>query len=659
MATSGYKDEYVTAYDTLRFNWSRSSYSIADNTSTVSWNLQLISHDTYGTINASASYAWSATVNGTSYSGSTSVAIGKNTSKILASGSTIISHNNDGTKTFAYSFSQSFTGIRFSGKTLGTVSGSGTGILDIIPRTSSVSATNGTIGNAITITINSASSSFSHVLSWGFGNLGGTITTLVSDTSYNWTLPDELYTQIPNANIGVGTIQCETFSGSTKIGTSTCLYYAYTNESVCKPTMDPTVVDQGSVSTTLTGNPDKIIKYFNTVNVAFNASAQKSATIKSMKVTCGSKSRTSNGLLEYVDSGTFIFSVTDSRGYTVSQTITKDVIDYIPLTCYLSAVPKLVDGSSASIDLTMSGNYFSGSFGAVDNTLSVQYRYKVNNENYPDEWTTVAATNSDGKYSSQLSIPDLDYTNSYTIQARASDKVNTGWIATTEQVIRIVPVFDWGKNDFNFNVPVHGKGGFTYDTPVNLYGDCNEIVTSGDYYIGNMGTNKPGSGLNGWLTVKSYGDAKYCYQRYITYTGYKYERWRNDGVWGDWINTNKKQNVLWSGALHMNGSQSITLSEAISAQKNGIQLAFSPYINNTVYTQSVFYTVPKAVLELNSWNYAGLFPLSSCTYAVAGGKELTILDNRIIGSSQNTTSGTSNGVTYNNSLWVLTYVIGF
>lgn len=537
MATSGYRDEYVTQWDTLRFNWSRTSYSIADNTSTISWNLELIS-TAYGALSSSASKAWSVNVNGSSYSGTTTVGIGNNTSKILASGSTTIAHNNDGTKTFAYSFSQVFN-ITFSNNWVGTISGSSSGTLDTIPRTSSVSATSANIGSAMTISISRASSSsFTHTLEYAFGDLYGTIVDKTSSTSYSWTVPDNFYTQIPNATVGRGTIWCHTYSGSTLIGSSSCVFYVYTDESLCKPLLSPTVIDQGSVSTTLTGDTNKIIRYYNTINVAFNTVAQNSATISSRKVVCGNSTRTSDGLMEYVDSGTFVFTVTDSRGYSASQTITKEIIDYIPLTCNLSTNPDLVDGSTANVNITVKGKYFDGSFGAVDNSLTVEYRYKISNGAYPtdedgnDVWTSLTGTSSNGEYTAQATITELDYTNSYTFQARAKDAVYTSGVSTVEQVVRIVPVFDWGENDFNFNVPVHSKGGFTYDIPVKQI-DVDSILTSGKYYMGTLATNKPGN-MNGWLEVQAYGDNNYCYQRYISYLGKKYERWRNDGVWGSW-----------------------------------------------------------------------------------------------------------------------------
>lgn len=536
MATSGYRDEYVTQWNTLRFNWSRTSYSIESNTSTISWNLTLISTK-YGALSSSASKAWSVNVNGSSYSGTTTVGIGNNTSKVLASGSTIIAHNNDGTKTFAYSFSQTFN-VTFSNNWIGTISGSSSDSLDTIPRSSSVSATNANIGSTMTISISRASSNFTHTLEYVFGNLEGTIVEKTPNTSYSWTVPNTFYSQIPNDREGHGTIWCYTYSGSTLIGSKPCDFYVYTDESLCKPVLSPTATDQGSVSTTLTGDTSKIIRYYNTVNVAFNASAKNSATITSMKVVCGNSTRTSDGLMEYVDSGEFVFTVTDSRGYSVSQTITKEVINYVPLTCNLSTNPDLIDGSTANINFTIKGKYFDGSFGAVDNSLTVEYRYKTNNGEYPTDedgnevWTSLTGTPSNGEYTAQATITGLDYTNSYTFQARAKDAVYTSGVSTVEQVVRIVPIFDWGENNFNFNVPVHSKGGFTYDIPVKQI-DVDSILTSGKYYMDTLATNKPGN-TNGWLEVQTYIDSNYCYQQYISCLGKKYERWRNDGVWGNW-----------------------------------------------------------------------------------------------------------------------------
>jgi len=164
MATSGYTDVAVTNNDTLRFYWSLIGQSTESNYSNVSWVMQLIT-DAYGTINSTASKAWSVTVDGQPFSGTNTVGIGTNSTKTLASGSKIIYHNAEGNKSFSYSFSQQFS-VTLSSVPIGTVSGSGSGDLPPIARSSqpSVSSSNVVMGNALTIYTNRASTSFTHYI---------------------------------------------------------------------------------------------------------------------------------------------------------------------------------------------------------------------------------------------------------------------------------------------------------------------------------------------------------------------------------------------------------------------------------------------------------------------------------------------------------------
>lgn len=138
MATSGSTSVAVTSYDTLKFSWSKSSSSTANNTTTINWKMELIATN-YGYISSSVAKNWSVNVNGSTYSGTNSVAISNNSTKTLASGSTTISHNSDGSKSFSYSFSQEFK-ITFSGSKINTISGSGSGTLDTIPRNSTTNS---------------------------------------------------------------------------------------------------------------------------------------------------------------------------------------------------------------------------------------------------------------------------------------------------------------------------------------------------------------------------------------------------------------------------------------------------------------------------------------------------------------------------------------
>lgn len=667
MATSGSTSVTITNWDVLKFNWSRSSYSIENNTSTISWNLQLIA-TSYGAIYSSASKTWNVNVNGTNYSGSVSVAINNNTTRTLASGTTTITHNIDGAMSFSYSFSQAFD-ITFSNTWIGTKSGSGIGTLDTIPRSATMTEAPSSFTDEttnLTVKFNNPGNFDLKLKIEAGGDAALIVRDKVTKTSpYTFVLTEaekkKLRQKCTKNELSVR-FTVATYINGTE---STWSYLDRTMTLVnYMPTLSPTVVDQGSVSTTLTDDPNKIILNYNTVKVAFNATARKEATISSMKVTCGSKSRTSDGLLEYVDSGTFVFSVTDSRGNTVSQTVTKDTIDYIPLTSNLSTNPDLIDGSTANVNLTVKGKYFAGSFGAVTNSLTVEYRYKTNDGNYPidsdgnDVWIALTApTITDGEYTAQATITGLDYNSSYKFQARSKDEVHTSGVSTVEQVVRIVPVFDWGENDFNFNVPVHGKGGFTYDIPVGAY-NVNTMLTSGMYYLGNESTNRP-INKNGWLEVQSYGDGNYCYQKFIVYTGEKYERWRNNGVWGDWIPN--FPTTLWTGASHVNASQTIPLSSPISKQPNGIQLVFSAYNNSSGVTYNYDFTTHTILKQTFATFYdrSYTFVLANANFGGMGTKHIVIHDTYLEGTDFNTTSGTNNGITFNNADWVLRAVIGF
>jgi hypothetical protein len=162
MATSGYKDITVTKNHYIRFSWSLKSQSVANNTSSVAWNMKLVA-DKYGYMESSTAKSWSVTVNGSKYSGTVNITHDPGATLTLASGTTTITHNADGTKSFNYSFTQNIS-ITYAGSPIGSFTGSGSGTLTTIPRASTVSATNAYIESASTITITRASSSFTHTL---------------------------------------------------------------------------------------------------------------------------------------------------------------------------------------------------------------------------------------------------------------------------------------------------------------------------------------------------------------------------------------------------------------------------------------------------------------------------------------------------------------
>ena len=440
MATSGIVKTNVNYGSYFWVKWEiRGSQDIANNRTTIAWSCGLHPEEQYYT---NAVRMDAVTINGTEvYSGGTYSDITDYKDRTFDSGTLTIPHNSDGSKSFTISAVSGW--IYSNGNYYGAAKSF---TLPTIPRASSVSCSTANIGSNATITINRASTSFTHTLTYSFGSLSGTIATKTSSTNISWTLPTTFYGQIPNSKSGTGTITCQTYNGSTLIGSKSTSFTATVNESASKPTLSPTVSDSNTTTTALTGNSSKFIKYYSNASVATGAKARNSATLKSYKITCGSKSLTSaSGTINAVESGSFTFSATDSRGYTTTQTINKTLIDYIKLTCSMEAGAPTTAGVAT---LKISGNYFNGSFGKVANTLTVQYRYKAQGGSY-GAWTTVSATKSNNTYNATATISGLDYKTTYVFQARAVDKLAT--INTDEQARRTTPIFDWSKDDFNVN----------------------------------------------------------------------------------------------------------------------------------------------------------------------------------------------------------------
>lgn len=250
MAMSGNKSVAVTSWDNLVFSWSVAGQSIANNTSTITWALKLVSTSD-GAISSTAPKSWWVNVNGSYYEGTNTVGISTNSTKTLASGSTVIKHNDDGTKTFSYSFSQYF-GITFSGSQIDSVNGSGTGTLDTIPRASNFTVSEGTLGVAQNITVTRQSTAFTHGLTY---SCGGVKTQLIcawntTSGSVSFTPPLDLAWQAVNGNRVWVDIHLQTYhSDGTPIGNTVTKGVWMTIPASVKPSCTVSVSDPTGYAT--------------------------------------------------------------------------------------------------------------------------------------------------------------------------------------------------------------------------------------------------------------------------------------------------------------------------------------------------------------------------------------------------------------------------
>lgn len=466
MASYSYSLNYTGWVNTITINYTI-SYNPVSNQTTVTFSD--MSWDYFGKKGWGTSASSTITVtaaDNTSSTGSTSASVSSTTDGTVKTftaapnpPSITVTHSNAiGAKSVNIGISSKiFVNPRSNGTSQETIKGSSstTAASGTYAPASSVTCSIADIGSAPTIQISRNSSSYTHTLTYEFGSLSGTIATKTSDTTItNWIFPTSFYAEIPNAKSGTGTITCKTYSGDTLLGTKTCSFTATTNESLCKPTLSPTVEDSNSIAIGVTGNKNTLIIYFSDAAITTGAAARNSATLVSQKVTCGSKSiTTSSGTIQDVESGTFTFTATDSRGYSTTQTVTKDIINYISPTCNLNISNPSTDGS---LSFTITGNYYNGSFGAVNNTLSVSYKYKTSGGTYSDNIEATNITLNNNTYTANISLTGLDYKETYTFQAFTIDKIKS--VNSAEKVIKTTPVFSWSNDDFEFNVPVKFSG---------------------------------------------------------------------------------------------------------------------------------------------------------------------------------------------------------
>lgn len=387
MASSGSITSNEKEGRSITLSWSISSQDVTENYSIISWELT-------GSGSASGyvmSGAFKAVINGvTVYSSETRIQLRNGTS--VASGTLQISHNADGTKSFSLSCEAGVYTYAVS------VSASGTHTLNTIPRASSVSASNVTMGSATTIAISRASTAFTHTLTYTFGSATGTIATKTTATSVSWTPPVSLASQIPKAVTGTCTITCTTYNGSTSIGSKTCTL-TLTVPSTVKPTISSltaTRVD-GDVPSTW----GIYVQTKSKATLAINGAAGSyGSTITSYSITGGGYTSTASsfttGFLNTSGTVTFTATVTDSRGrVSAAATVSISVVAYSPpsFSSYLSQrclSTGAIDDDGTYIRGLVSYSYASCS---SKNTISCATYYKKASET---TWTNASVAFSSG-----------------------------------------------------------------------------------------------------------------------------------------------------------------------------------------------------------------------------------------------------------------------
>jgi hypothetical protein len=432
-------------------------------------------------------------------SGTYSNITGTGTYKKL-SGSKWVNANEDGKKEITVSISGWFYSYS-------NVSGSEKFDLSPIPRKATlVTAPNFSDKDNPTITYTNPSGNVATALEVAIYNDSGTQSYIPyrsiskTETSYTFNLTEEERNNLIRATQDSNSIPIR-FYIRTTLGENTYLSYLDRTFSIndANPIIRGGVIDTNEKTKALTGNMNGLIKYYSTASAVMFAEAQKGAALDESLFIIRNGNNTkygTSGIFENVESNEFVFSAEDTRGNVGTLTLYIDMVDYVKLTCNMCSNRPDALGN---MYVCCFGNYFNGSFGAVDNTLTVQYRYYVTGGTW-SEWADMSVTKDGNSYSASanLTIPNFNNDLYYTFETRAIDKLTE--ISSNSSAVKSIPMFHWGENDFVFEVPVEFKKGATGTSAGN--------EVEGDLHVtGNLRLKGDGNYGNTLL----FGDGTYCY----------------------------------------------------------------------------------------------------------------------------------------------------
>ena len=394
----------------------QNSQNIANNTSNVT--VKVTAKWTYGSYNATGLCTGSITIDGTKHSFS---GITFNTGKSTSGSQTImtktvnVKHGDDGTKKL--SCSASFD-TRVSS---GVVSASASKTLTTIPRKSTLSASNGTLGTAQTLTVTRKSTSFTHTITYKCGSASGTIAAKSSSTSISWTPPLSLAQQNTTGTSVSVTLTITTYSGSTSVGSNTLTISCSIPASVV-PTVSIAVSDAMGYADTYAG----YIQGQSKLKIVVTASGSQGSTIKSYSTTADGKTYTAATVTTGVISGngtlTIKTTVKDSRGRTATASKSITVLAYaVPKITAISEKRCNEDGSANS-----TGSYiavtFSTESSSIDGMNSIAYvvKYKKASDT---SYTTKTVSAYAGKHSvsNAVYIFPAETSSSYDITLTVTD----------------------------------------------------------------------------------------------------------------------------------------------------------------------------------------------------------------------------------------------
>lgn len=532
--------------------------NIANNTTTVNWRVTVSRPVYFHTYNLQGDSTLSLTLDGSNVHSSNPTWEVWDGEATLASGSSTISHNADGTKTFALSCTfNPNNGLHKTMTVRANVS------LTTIPRSSSVRVGAGVIGSTITININRQNPSFKHTVRYSWAGKSGTIASNV-DTSTNWTIPIDFANDIPNSASGTGTIFVDTYSGSTKTGTQSTTFTASVPGNVNPTFSGVTLSDLNGAAQNLISSPDTFIQVISNIKVDFNgAKGTYGSTITGYRAEIVGKNQATSsnggslGIMNYHGTIKIRASVSDSRGrWSDAREVSVTVLEYFAPALSFS----IARTGSTSSTLTVTRNAKIAPLtvgGSQKNSMALTFKvaklgtnaFTVDNGQATGTWSSISSL-----VNSQANLAGNYLANqSWAVIGILEDKfTRTEFMVNvaTESVVFSYDRSGVGVNKIRERGALDVKGDiYANDNPIQQYQltdsrgfgklikqDFNNMKDTGHWWIDGSSQNNPFSGAWGMLEVFRPNPSSHeCIQRFTTSAGYMAIRENGfDNVWRPW-----------------------------------------------------------------------------------------------------------------------------
>lgn len=325
---TGQTDKYSLLLDV-----SEKSYSIENNTSKIAWKVGIRSntayHNHYG-----LSETYVVNINGTVVHNAVHTpTVNSGATVWVASGTTTVSHNADGSKSI--SVSASFNNADRDTYLPTTGSCSGSLKLTTIPRatTPSIDKPSLDCGGVIKISGTSASSNFSHkvYVIWNGTKIQiGTIASGTTSPSFSYTIPTDWEKDIPDSTSGIATFTLETISGSTSVGSKSVNATIKVRSGVVPSIGTVSVSDTNSICAGI----GQYVQSQSKLKFSIATSGNQGSTITSVSTKFNGQTYSGSTFTTQTiqNSGTLTYTitVTDSRGRTATKSGSVSVVAYSP-----------------------------------------------------------------------------------------------------------------------------------------------------------------------------------------------------------------------------------------------------------------------------------------------------------------------------------------